>query len=81
MKVGDKVKGFRFTTDCGLMYVTDMDKYIEQEGTITYITNEKVTWGCFTFDITFSDGWIWTYPTDLYIVSERERKLKEIGID
>ena len=35
MKVGDKVKGFRFNTDNGVMYVTDMDKYIGEEGTYT----------------------------------------------
>ena len=83
IKIGQKVKGFRFTTDSGVMYLTNMDEYIGEEGTITYISKEKVIWGCFTFDITFSDGETYTYPIDLYIeevVRERESKLKELGI-
>lgn len=94
VKVGDKVRGFKFgkkigdgseTTFAigkatGLNYNPIMDLYVGVEGVVEYVYEE-------TFDVKFknlrpveSDWDRWTYPIADYLEITRNERLSELGI-
>ena len=81
MKVGDKIKGFKFEEreyDNGvhLIHNLDMDKYIGQIGEIIKIRDTFI-------EVEFEDKEFWCYPKDeaeQYLVNDKPIQY-QIGID
>ena len=82
MKVGDKVKGFRFENN---KWSESMSPYIGVEGTVKRILNDSQGFLHY-FQIEFYSGRMgrynveYWYPIKEYIVIQRDEKLKELGI-
>ena len=74
IKIGDKVKGFKFGDDAEVNYVPAMDKYVGKSGKVCSIYENSVQ---ISFD---EDDKKWYYPISEYITIQRETKLKQIGI-
>ena len=78
MKVGDKIKGFKFKpfeNSARLNYNLRMNDYIGIEGTLIYI--DKLT---FLLEFDDSNEWNWEYPTHEYYQLTRDEKLKQLGL-
>ena len=79
MKIGDKAVGFRFdgfNNSANMNYNTDMNEYIDIEGTIVNISEYH-----FDIDFIINDCKIsWSYPIKEYLSVLRDMKLKELGI-
>lgn len=78
MKVGDKIKGFKFKAfenSARLNYNLRMDDYIGIEGTVVYI--DKLT---FLLEFDDDNEWNWEYPTQEYYQLSRDVKLKQLGL-
>ena len=74
IKIGQKVKGFRFDNSSGVHYNEQMEKkMVGKTGTITAIYEDH-------FAITFGGFNSWTYPLSEYLAIQREEKLKELGL-
>lgn len=77
IKLGDKAKGFKFTTyqnSASLSYNEQMERFVGAEGVVSYIASD-------TFDILYDDkGTLWTYPVQEYLAMRREERLNELGI-
>lgn len=96
IKVGDKVRGFKFGEKAGdgsettysidkatgLNYHLNMDLYVGVEGEVAKVYEE-------TFDVRFknlrsvgfsSDYDVWTYPIAEYLEIARNERLSELGI-
>ena len=82
MKVGDKIKGFKFEEreyDNGVHLIqnSNMDKYIGEIGIIIQIRNTFI-------EVEFEDKEIWCYPKDeaeKYLIKEDKPIQYQIGID
>ena len=77
IKVGDKVKGFKFRGGGGrnsanINYNEQMNRYVGVEGVVTLV-------GADTFSILYHDDH-WSYPLQEYLAIIREEKIKELGI-
>lgn len=71
MKVGDKIKGFKFDDDKypTIGYAEEMDDCIGLEGEIEYIGNDYV-------NVFFSNKIYWNYPLELaseYLVINKSK--------
>jgi hypothetical protein len=76
MKIGDKVKGFKFTAfnnSAILNYNRDMNRFVGVEGVVSDVGTE-------TFSIFYEGVGYWSYPIQEYLAIQRERRLKELGI-
>ena len=77
IKLGDKAKGFKFTTfrnSANLSYNKQMERFVGTEGIVSDIGSD-------TFDILYDDKVTrWTYPIQEYLAIQREERLKELGI-
>lgn len=82
MKVGDKIRGFKFEEreyDNGvhLIHVSEMDKYIGKIGIIIHIRNTFI-------EVEFEDEEIFQYPKNLaeqHLVKDDKPIQYQIGID
>jgi hypothetical protein len=76
IKTGDKVKGFKFpafNNSAILNYNSDMNRFVGVEGVVSDV-------GTDTFSIFYDGVGYWSYPIQEYLVIQRERRLKELGI-
>lgn len=83
IKVGEKVKGFRFNNSSGVNYFELMDECIGMTGTITYINHSNIDVDHFQIYFGRSKSGVnhnWTYPVAEYLAIQRELKLKELGL-
>lgn len=70
MKVGDKIKGFKFESEYnGIQFQSHMLKYIGVEGKIEYIPMKENS----NIPIRFPDGELWYYPRDMVITRLSKR--------
>lgn len=60
MKVGDRVKGFKFNNDDypDIGYVEEMNEFIGKEGKIHYIDDDVI-------EVEFKNFEFWDYPKEL----------------
>ena len=83
IKIGDKAKGLRFDNTYGINYNTRMDRCVGVEGIVKLIRpeiNEIYIEFEFYKNTETHIKYIWCYPLDEYLRSQREERLKEIGI-
>ena len=76
IKVGDKVKGFKFpafNNSAILNYNRDMNRFVGVEGVVSDV-------GTDTFSIFYDGVGYWSYPIKEYLALQREQRLNEIWI-
>ena len=81
IKVGDKVKGFRFDDSTGVRYNNEMEKMVGKTGTVISIGTTNFTPSIIIeFEELLEEISYWNYPLQEYLAILREEKLKELGI-
>ena len=76
IKVGDKMKGFKFpafNNSAILNYNRGMNRFVGVEGVVSDV-------GTDTFSIFYDGVGYWSYPIKEYLAIQREQRLNEIGI-